>query len=1062
MKLRVIFFVLVVILAFAHQMVAQTVNGRIVGTVRDQGGGVIPGAMVSAKNQETGVERSALSDETGVFNILSIPAGSYEVSVMQPGFQLVRRNIILTVGASVRVDFALTVGAIADTVEVTAEASQVDTTSSTLSGLVADTIIRELPINGRDWIQLATLQPGVLTVDTVLQESSPGKGLGAKMSISGGRPSENVFRVDGLVVNDQSNNSPGSALGVNMGVDAIREFSVLTNAYSAEYGRSAGGVVNAISKSGSNDFHGTTFEFLRNSAMDARNFFDGPKIPPFRRNQYGGSIGGPIKQDKLFFFANYEGLRQFLSQSIVANTLSDNARKGLICANPPACTTTTQIPIASALKPYLPLWPEPNGPIQGDSGQFLKGGGQLGSEDYATGRVDYQIGTSTSLSGSYAFDNSNKRTQDSFALKFTGTHTRNNRVIVTLQHSFSATLLNTIRGGVNRSVEKSGQDYNPVSAITTDLSLGWVPGRTFGSFSVNGLTSPSGFGASAGDSYWYTAPQLSDDLGWLKGRHNVRVGFSVEGIRQNPWSPSSPNGTWQFSSISDFLQGIRPVQFSADFPGTNLYRGFREKIFGTYIQDDFRFRPNLTLNLGVRYEPTTTVKEVNNLLAILPTMDAAQPRLGNGFYKNPTLMNFSPRVGFAWDPKGDGRTSIRSGFGLFDVPVLVNLFNLRALRAAPYFLSGNLVNPPASSFPNGAFQLLGPTAARAYYVQPNPPRAYKMNWNLNIQRQLTNTLALTAAYVGAKGVHLPDGSDDGDMVPPQYVSFANGQYVFAKGAPRINPNYSQVQTTRWDGYSIYHGLQLNLVQRLSNALTFQAVYGFSKSIDNGAIEYSNVEIAGEMDNPWWFNTKLQKAVSDFNVPHHLGMNFVWDVPTPKFNNVVPRFLLGSWELTGIYSLQNGRPFSIRVPNDVAGTGSNQVGRNGGGQRPDFNPNGGPGCTTGAVNSGNPNNYIRVECFSFPLAGTLGNLGRNTFRAPIQNNFDFSLFKNNNVLGEKLKAQFRVETFNLFNHVNFSNGGTGGQPFTPFTAQGQIVPSNTRLVGTTTTSRQIQVALRLIF
>jgi len=1059
-RLGIVVLGLFVAFASARQLTAQTVNGNIAGTVRDQGGAVIPGAMVTARNQETGVEHSALSDETGVFNILSVPAGSYEVSVMQPGFQPMRKSRTLTVGASVRVDFSLNVGLITDKVEVTAEAAQVDTTSSTLSGLVADSVIRELPINGRDWIQLATLQAGVLTVVTTLQSSSPGTGLGQKMSISGGRPTQNVFRVDGLVVNDQGNDSPGSALGVNMGVDAIREFSVLTNAYSAEYGRSAGGVVNAISKSGSNMFHGTVFEFLRNSALDARNFFDLAKVPPFRRNQFGGSLGGPVRRDKLFFFGNYEGLRQFLSRSIVSQTLSDNARQGLICANPPACTTTRQITISPGLKPYLPLWPQPNGPVQGDSGQFLKGGGQDGNEDYFTGRMDYQLSANTSLSGSYTFDRATRLTPDAFVLKLTGTHTRNNRVIVTLQHSFTPTLLNTVRAGVNRSVEISGQDYSPASPIMTDLSLGWVPGRTFGSFTVSGLNSASGFGASAGDSYWYTSPQVSDDLGWLKGRHNVRAGFSLEAIRHNPYSPSSPNGVWQFSQISDFLQGINAQQFSADYPGTNLYRGFREKIFGTYIQDEFRMRSNLTLNLGVRYEPTTTVKEVHNQVAILPSMDAAQPRIGNGWYKNPTLANFSPRVGFAWDPKGDGKTSIRSGFGLFDVPILVNLFHLRALRSAPFFLSGNLVNPPASSFPNGAFPLLGPTAVRGYWVQPDPPRAYKMQWNLNIQRQLTNSLAITAAYVGAKGVHLPDGSDDGDMVPPQLVTrSADGHYVFPKVVQRINPNYSQIQTTRWDGYSMYHGLQLNLVQRLNRNFSLQAVYGWSKSIDNGGIEYSNVEIAGQMDNPWWFDNHLQKGLSDFNIPQHLGINFVWDVPSPKFNSVVPRFLLGGWELTGIFSLQNGRPFSIRVPNDVAGTGSNQVGRNGGGQRPDFNPNGGPGCTTGAVNANNPDNYIRVECFSFPAPGTLGNLGRNTFRAPNQNDFDFSLFKNNNVLGEKLKAQFRVETFNLFNHTNFTNGG---QPFTPFNAQGQIVPANTRLTSTATTSRQIQLALKLIF
>src|SRR5882672_1123602 len=658
-KLGILFLTFVIVFTSAQQLVGQTVNGSIIGTVRDQAGAVIPNASVSTKSQETGAERSSVTDGTGVFNILSLPAGSYEVTVSAPGFQAVRRNVTLTVGASLRVDLSLNVGAITDTVNVTAQSAQVDTTSSTISGLVSDSVIRDLPLNGRDWLQLAVLQAGVLTVVTTNQSSSPGTGLGMKMSISGGRPTQNVFRVDGLVVNDQGNDSPGSALGVNMGVDAIREFSVLTNAYSAEYGRSAGGVVNAISKSGSNAYHGTAFEFLRNSALDARNFFDLAQVPPFRRNQYGGSIGGPIKRDKLFFFANYEGLRQFLSRSIVAQTLSPNARQGIICANPPSCTTTRQIVINPSLKAYLPLWPEPNGPIQGDTGQFLKGGGQDGNEDYVTGRMDYQLGANTSLFGSYTFDNADKTTPDAFVLKLTGTHTRNNRVIVSLQHSFTPAVLNTVRMGLMRSVEISGQDSNPASPIMSDLSLGFVPGKTMGSFTVNGLNSPSGFGASAGDKYWYTSPQFGDDLAWVKGRHNVRVGFSLEAIRHNPYSPSAPNGVWQFSSVADFLTGNNAVQFSADYPGTNLYRGFREKIFGMYVQDDFRARPNLTFNLGVRYEPTTTIKEVHNQVAILPTMDAAQPRIGNGFYKNPTLRNFSPRVGLArhrFDPDSDCST----------------------------------------------------------------------------------------------------------------------------------------------------------------------------------------------------------------------------------------------------------------------------------------------------------------------------------------------------------------------------------------------------------------------
>jgi outer membrane receptor protein involved in Fe transport len=1057
------FIALAAALMAAKHTVAQTVNGSILGTVRDQAGAVIPNASISVKSLETGAERSATTDGLGAYNILSVPAGSYDVTASVPGFRTeVRRGITMTVGAVLRVDLALNVGAISDKVEVTGEAPQVDTTTSTMSGLVAEGVIRELPLNGRDWLQLTVLQPGALIVVSTNQQSSPGTGLGTKMSISGGRPTQNVFRIDGLVVNDQGNDSPGSALGVNMGVDAIREFSVLTNAYSAEYGRSSGGVVNAITKSGTNGIHGTAFEFLRNSALDARNFFDLNRVPPFRRNQFGGSVGGPIKKDKLFFFANYEGLRQFLSQSIVAQTLSPNARNGLICANPPACTSTTQITINPNLKPYLPLYPQPNGAIQGDTGQYLIGGGTTGDENYVTGRVDYQLSARTSLFGSYTFDNANKLTPDAFVEKQTGTHTRSNRVMVTLQHSFTPTVINTIRTGFQRSIEFSGLDTNPASPLLTDLSLGFVPGRTMGMFTVSGLNTPGGIGSTGGDKYWYTTPQLSDDLAWVRGRNNIRIGFSVEAIRHNPYSPSAPNGVWQFGSVSDFLTGNNAQQFSADFPGTNLYRGFREKIFGVYFQDDLRIRPNLTLNLGARYEPTTTIKEVNNLIAVLPTLDAANPRLGNGFYKNPTLRNVSPRVGFSWDPFGNGKTAVRSGFGVFDVPILVNLFHLRALRSAPFFKAGNLVNPPVSSYPNGAFPLLGPSAFRAYWVQPNPPVAYKMQWNLNIQRQLTNSLSLMAGYVGAKGVHMPDGSDDGDMVPPGLVKTApDGNLLFPSTRPylRINPNYSQVQTTRWDGFSIYHSLQVNLVQRLSHGFTFQAVYAYSKSIDNGGIEYSNVEIAGQMDNPWWFDTNLQKGVSDFNIPQHLSLNFVWDAPSPHSGMAVTRFLLSGWELSGIFTTQSGRPFSIRIPSDQAGTGSNQVGRNGGGQRPDFNPSGGPGCTVGAVNAGVPANYIRVECFSFPRPGELGNLGRNTFRAPKLEDFDFSVFKNHNLVGEKLKVQFRAESFNLFNRPNFTNGG---QPFTPFNSNGQPVLANTRLVGTVTTSRQIQFGLKLLF
>src|SRR2546422_331134 len=371
------------LLVNAPRSVAQTVAGRIVGTIRDSQAAVIPSASVSAKNLETGAERTTLSDASGGFNITGIPAGSYEVTASAPGFQKeVRSGVTLTVGAARRVDFTLSVGGLQEQLVVTGEAPQVDTTTSTMAGLVAETNIRELPLNGRDWLQLGALQSGVLiglSKNPDLGENVTHGG-GMFMSISGGRPTSNVFMVDGLVINDNANKSPGSALGVNLGVDAIREFSVLTSTYSAEYGRSSGGVINAITKAGTNMVHGTAFYFDRNSALDARNFFD-QQIPPFRRHQFGGALGGPIKKDKLFYFANYEGLRQFLSESFSSDTLSPNARNGILANG-------TTVKIDPRVAPYLALFPVPNDPrITGDTGKYVFGAGQFGIENYAIGRM---------------------------------------------------------------------------------------------------------------------------------------------------------------------------------------------------------------------------------------------------------------------------------------------------------------------------------------------------------------------------------------------------------------------------------------------------------------------------------------------------------------------------------------------------------------------------------------------------------------------------------------------------------------------------------------------------
>ena len=1057
-RVKVLLCLPLLMLSIASAMTAQTVNGNLLGTVLDQQQAAVANAQVSSRNVDTGAMRTTTTDATGSYRIASVPAGNYEITITAAGFQTAVRSVItMTVGADVRVDFALTVGSVQQTVQVTGEAPNVDTTSSTLSGYVSENTIRQLPLNGRDWLQLATLQPGVLTVQTQSQDVTGG--MGTKMSISGGRPSQNVYRIDGMTVNDHTNNSPGNILGANLGVDAIREFSVLTSDYSAEYGRAAGGVINAITMSGTNAIHGDAFEFLRNSALDAKNFFDLTK-PPFRRNQFGGSVGGPIKKDKLFFFANYEGLRQYQPASFSSETLSPNARNGILASG-------TTVAINPKIVPYLALYPSPNGPISGDSGLYEFGANQAGVEDYVTGRIDYTLTSKDTISSSYTYDNGSLTTPDIFGEKLDAQAARNQRYMLSEQHLFTPMLLNTIRTGFSRTVGSNGIDESPTIPQLTDPSLQFIPTHNMGTLDVVGLSSVGGIGSTGPDLFWYTDPQVSDDLSWNKGRNSFRFGFSLEFLRNNENTESNPAGDWAFGSIQDFLTDV-PAQFSSDFPGTSSYRTVRTKIFGIYVQDDLKVRRNLTLNLGLRYELGTTLWETEGRVANLVNLTSPNVTIGNPLYQNPTKKNFAPRLGLAWDPTGSGKTAVRAGFGIFNLVPTPNLLTDRITRSEPFFEAGILRNPPASSFPNAILPLLGIKELRTVYVQPNPDSTYVMDWNLNIQRQVTPNLTLAIAYVGSRGIHLPVAQGDLDVVPPNLVTVApDGLLQFPAGienglgpnpAPRINPNFSEIDSTQWYGWDTYHSLQINVIRRFGHGLTFQGVYVWSKNIDVGSQELGSSEEQNSMDNPYPFDPNLQRGVTDFDIPQHVSANFTWEIPSPKLQNAFARFATGGWQLGGILTVQSGTPFSVVVPADIAGTGSSGVTGHGGGQRPVYNL-GAPGCPANgdAVNVGNFNDYINLSCFSMPPAGQLGNVGRNSLRGPGFEDFDFSLFKNTTVLGER-QVQFRIEFFNVLNRPNFEF-----RLAQIFDSNGNYVPINAEPQSPTVNpAREIQFGLKFVF
>jgi hypothetical protein len=1048
---------------------AQVTNGAIIGVVRDSTGAVLAVATVSAKSLETGAVRVAQTDAAGAYQILSIQAGDYELAAEAQGFQRsIRSPISVTVGASVTVNFELTLGEVIEEVTVSSTVSQVNLTDSSLSGLVSEREVRELPLNGRDWLQLTTLEPGVTAgigqqSAAAFSNSRAARGNGLALTISGNRPTGNVFLVDGLVVNDFANASPGSGLNVNLGVEAVREFRVLTNEYTAEYGRSTGGVVTAVYKSGSNDVHGSAFEFVRNSALDARNFFDVEK-PPFQRYQFGGSAGGPIVKNKTFVFADYEELRDHKGLAHTSDTLSPDARNGLVCVaqsgNP--CASKTTVPISPRVQPYLAFFPVANGAVTGDTAKFNFAGERIGLERYLVGKLDHSFSTSTTVSGSYQFDNTDESQPDPYNQKRTGSPSRHRNGVVSVQHIFSPGFLNTAVAGVSYSHVTDALDVAAINPIATDVSLGFQPAVPAGIITVSGLTgTQGGIGSSGSDILDYTSVQVGDDASWIKGRHTLKFGAKAERIRYHKNSlVGAPIGEFDFDTIPLFLQGL-PGQFRTDVPGKDDIRELKTAYYGAYIQDGWALRSNLHLNLGLRYEYISPITEAAGKVAVLTDLASASPKLG-GAYFNTNAKNFAPRLAVAWDPGGTGRSPIRAGWGIYDVLPFPYLMENRT-NSFPFFEEGTVNSPAASAFPSGGLALITPSSLRASYVEQNPARAYLMEWNVTMQRQLGAASALTFGYVGSHGRNLPRSIEDADQVPPSLVTRSpTGVLLFPtdpslrNGGPiqRINPNFSRIAATVWDDFSDYRALVMDLSRRFSHGLFFKAAYTWSRSIDAGSNTFSDNESTNTSGSAYAFFPDLQRGPSDFDIAHRVVISYSWSIPAPGSLSGASRALLAGWDLGGIFTAQTGPPFTVTLQTDQARTGDSRVRSTSGGQRPNYNP--APGCSVNAINPGDPRNYIKTECFSFPALGQLGNLGRNTLRGPGLNEFDASLTKSWPLRHDRTRLQFRFEAFNLFNTANLQ-----APKVKIFDGSGNVIPNAGQLTAPTQTSeRQLQLALKL--
>jgi hypothetical protein len=1139
---------LAVLIFFSLPANAQLTGGSITGTVTGDSGAVMPGVQITVRDVSTGLARTATTNTAGLFNVPDLSPGNFEMTVAGSGFTTqIWTSISVTAGVDRILNVTMHAGNAEPAVRVAAPPALVSEPCPSVCGSANGSTVRDTPLNGRDWAALATLQAGVSSVQngSATGGGNMDRGFGAAVSISGSRPDENAYILDGISINDYANGAPGSVLGDNLGIDAVQQVAVLGSNYPAEYGRTSGGVISVETTRGSDVFHGSVYEFLRNSALDARDFFDPPKIPEFRRNQFGGSGGLPIQKGKTFIFGDYEGLRQFKGVTTL-DTVPSPAVLGLntgpgggpgpatFCSipqtpqqlPPDGCTPTT-LPasgpgaapdpdptthIDSKILQFLHgnFFPLPNAGLigNGDTGYFRFAAPQITPENYFTIRFDHKFSESDSTSETYIRDNSTTIQPGTF--NELSSDIVSNRQAATLheQHIFNPNLLNVAEFGFTRAVGIQGKVdsvSNPNMVGTLGHTYAFEPGGFAGDIqSIPGVTSflgaptAEGFIPSSRELFW-TTYQGGDSAVWTHGDHTIKFGGDVERMQDNEVSASNINGLFRFDSLQQFLTND-PSLFSGTGTPLPLDIGMRQTLFGAYVEDEIKAKKTLTLNAGLRYEMVTVPKEAHGLTSVLPNLGltgtpsvapicgvAATGCSGTGpLFSNPTLRNFEPRLGFAWNPHGE-KTLIRGGFGIFDVLPLPYEFTLSFQRAAPFTrtIVGEQPGPGSftmdSAIGSKAYQdfITQPDTNIAYYADPKPKRDYVMQWNLSVARELTSTLAVTVGYVGSRGVHLPYRVDNIDMVIPTLTSAGYLWPMNTTPADRVNPNFGRINATLWQANSFYDAMQVDVAKRVGHGVQFHVAYTWGKSIDTLSASEADDSYPNGLFNQVFFDQRTTRGLSDFDVPQTLVVSATWELPAPPKDSKLPGWAFSGWQLVGLYKASSGQPFTAIMGGDPLGTQLDETGEV---------PNLVPGCNP--VNKNFKKDalgpiYLNSNCFSLPVAtpaiasqcapfasaptanGTAtcanlrGNLGRNSIIGPGLSKLDFSVFKNNHItrISETFNAQFRAEIFNIFNRANFASPTDN---LAAFDQAGNSIQSVGLLDSLQTDGRQIQFAVKFIW
>ena len=1059
---------------------AQVVGGSINGTVTDTTGAIIQSATVLVRNSDTGNQRSLTTDSAGRFSAPSIPVGAYTVTATAAGFATYKRTGIgLAIGQSLDLPVSLSVTG-SETVNVEDTPAAVNLSTQQTSGLVDARQVKELPLNGRSYDQLITLNPG--TVNYTAQRSgsigTSNSSVGNMFVVSGRRPQDNLFLLNGVEYTGASliNVTPGGTSGQLLGVDAVREFNVVSDTYSASYGKRQGAQISIVTTSGTNALHGAAYEFLRNSFFDARNYFDQARIPNFQRHNFGGSLGGPIKTDKLFLFGNYEGYRQNLGLTDVTLVPDNNARKGFV---PNGAGVLQNIGVNAAVAPLLALWPIANGPELLNPATGLPTGiarafsnpTQHIRETFGTTRFDANITANDLLFAVYTVDDSTAHTPTQNPLSLIDETLREQVASVQEQHVFSPRLLNTLRLGYSRASFYFLGSSTPLGGTTVP---GFYPGRPVGAVVIagstasNGASQITGAGANVGSNNavsrnLYT---LDDHVYLTLGRHTIEAGGWIQRLDSNDNLAQNQFGQASFASLTTFLQGNIKTFTIVPAP-TRL--NWRTWLGAAYIEDTWRATPRLELRAGFRAESTSGWNEQHGR--------AANYDFTNGIiHSNPTVGHSAltvnrakflpePRVGLAWNPFGDGHTSVRASFGIHNS--LLDNLDYRLDQTAPFnatlSYSGTTVANPTSAA----------TTISPSNVQTDIQTPTVLSWTFKVEQQVARNTSLTVAYVGSHGYHqiLSEDLNEPAFVicpDPSCPAGVSTGTVYYPTTIKANPAFAN--TTSWvsQGASVYHGLEIDLRRSFVNGLQFRSNYTFSKNLDNGSAWNTSVSANTPAFVSVPQNSSLDYGPAATDVRHLFAVNGSYDLPFGKGKRVVyeaspvTNLLVSGITISSIANLQTGFPFTPQLGYNPTGSGDsrNPV-------RPDVNPNFHGAIYTHGTTAERANQFFNPAAFQAPTYGTTGKLGRDTLTGPGYADWDLSLSKTT-AITERVRTQFRAEFFNILNHTNLQTPNATILASGP--TQGTAANRNALAVSSPTagvvtgaaTSRQIQLGLKLLF